>query len=252
MTSGPDHGWPRSRPGVAAPAAPPQRVMLPVNMHHWDNITFLHWPFPPDVVASLIPPQLQVLTYDGAAWVSVTPFFIRVRPLAIPVVLPGCAFPETNVRTYVTNREGAEGLWFLRMEVTAAWFVATLRAFGLPYFRQRMSVDVDNERIRYTSRPSRDRGYDVVVRPAAPLEPSFGGPRDRFLSARWAAYHRVGPALLYTRVEHPPWPLRTASVETCDVGGLFGHLDLPAPSGPPLAHFSPGVSVKVGVPRVVT
>lgn len=245
----------RSREGSPPPVASPHRVRLPTNIHHWDDISFLHWPFEPADVAALVPAETTVLTYDGAAWVSVTPFFIRVRPPGLPVVPPRWAFPETNVRTYVRGPDGREGLWFLRMEVTALWFVATLRALGLPYFRQRMSVDAREGGIAYASEPeppSSGGGHTITVRPGAELDPQAGGPRDRFLTARWGAYHRRGPFLCYTPVEHPPWPLRAAEAPVCTVDALFRAAGLPAPVGPPAAHFSPGVEVSVGWPRIVS
>lgn len=245
----------RSREGSPPPVASPHRVRLPTNIHHWDDISFLHWPFEPADVAALVPAETTVLTYDGAAWVSVTPFFIRVRPPGLPVVPPRWAFPEINVRTYVRGPDGREGLWFLRMEVTALWFVATLRALGLPYFRQRMSVDAREGGIAYASEPeppSSGGGHTITVRPGAELDPQAGGPRDRFLTARWGAYHRRGPFLCYTPVEHPPWPLRAAEAPVCTVDALFWAAGLPAPVGPPAAHFSPGVEVSVGWPRIVS
>jgi len=226
---------------------------LAVNVHHWDDISFLHWPFAPSVIASLVPPKTTVLTHDGMAWVGVTPFFIRVRPPRIPVVPPGWAFPETNVRTYVAGPDGREGVWFLHMEVTALWFVATLRTLGFPYVRRRMTVDAGDDRVEYRSRPrppSTAGGHHIVVRPGTQL-PRGGGPEERFFTARWAAYHEQGPALFCTPVEHPPWPLQAAEVETCEVDGLFRSVGLPAPVGPPVAHFSPGVTVRVGRPRIV-
>lgn len=242
----------RSREGGAPPSAPPHAVRVPVNIHHWDNIAFLHWPFAPADVARCVPDGMTVLTHDGMAWVTVTPFLMRVRPPGVPVVPPRWAFPETNVRTYVIGPDGREGLWFLHMEVTALWFVATLRALGLPYVRRRMSVDVREDCAVYISRPpsSGCGGHDIVVRPDEDLSPSFGGPWERFVTARWGAFHRRG-RLLYTPVEHPPWRLRTADVVTCEVGGLFQAAGLPAPGGRPIVHFSTGVRVKVGVPTVV-
>lgn len=237
------------------PASPPHRVRVPVNVHHWENISFLHWPFDPGDVGPLVPDRTTVLTANGASWVGVTPFFIRVRPAGSPVVPPGWAFPETNLRTYVAGPDGREGLCFLRMEVTARWFVATMRAVGLPYVRQRMTVHVDDDHVVYASRPRRGSsagGHDIVVRPGEPLDPPSGGPLERFLTARWAAYHRRGPVLLYTPVDHPPWRLRTAHVDRCRVDGLFAAAGLPAPAGAPVAHYSPGVTAKVGRPRPVT
>jgi uncharacterized protein len=244
----------RGRDGDAPPAAPKHRVRLPINIHHWDTISFLHWPFRPNDLSPLLPQELSVLTYDGTAWVGVTPFFIRVRPPGVPAIPPGWAFPETNVRTYVAGPDGRQGLWFIHMEVTAMWFVATLRTVGLPYVRQHMSVAVGGDRVVYTSKPRRSSpgGYQIVVRPGEELHPPEGGPRERFLTARMGAYHRKGPVLLYTPVEHPPWRLHTAVVERYEVDALFRGAGLPAPVGRPIAHFSPGVTAKVGLPQIAT
>jgi uncharacterized protein YqjF (DUF2071 family) len=52
-------------------------------------------------------------------------------------------------------------------------------------------------------------------------------------------------------VEHPRWPLRRARVLHLDES-LVQAAGLPAPAGAPLAHFSPGVEVKIGAPRLVS
>lgn len=249
-----DPGQIRRRDGGAPPAAAPHPVRVPVNIHHWKNISFLHWAFEPRDIAPLLPDELTLLTYKSAAWVGVTPFCIQVRPPGVRLVPPRWAFPETNVRTYVSGPDGREGLWFIRMEAAALWFVATLRAVGLPYFRQRMSVAVGGGQIAYASKarwPTSTGGHDIVVRPGQQLDPPEGGPRDRFLSARWGAYHRRAGMLLYTPVEHQPWPLYKADVPRCEVDALFQDAGLPVPAGAAVAHFSPGVTVKVGRPRLV-
>lgn len=240
----------------APPASPPHRVRVPVNIHHWDDIAFLHWPFPPDVVARRLPAGLEPLTWDGAAWIGVTPFHIAVRPPGLPFSPPGWTFPETNVRTYVRGADGREGLWFLHMEVTALWFVLTMRTFGLPYVRRRMSVRIGRDRNVYESTPrsarsSTDGGHRIVVRPGRPLQPSWGGAFERFLTARWGAYHRRGPLLLRTPVDHPPWPLRSGAADVWEIDGLFRAAGLRPPTRPPVCHVSPGVAVRVGLPRRV-
>ena len=228
-------------------------VRLPVNVHRWDDISFLHWSFEPEVVQRLLPDGVRVLPFDGAAWVGVTPFSIRVRPLGIPLDLPRSAFPETNVRTYVAGPDGRQGVAFLRMEVPALWFVATLRSIGLPYVLQAMTVERSGGLVSYRSRPRSAAGaggHEIVVRPDRVL-PRPHGDLDRFLTARWSAFHAVGPVLLRTAVEHPPWSLWTATVERCEVGDLLRAAGLPPPPGPPVAHWSPGVTVKVGRPVIV-
>lgn len=239
----------------APPASPPHRVGLPVNLHRWETMTFLHWPFEPEVVQRLLPPALRVLTHGGAAWVGVTPFRIRVRVPGVPYLPVVSTFPEINVRTYVTDDDGTEGLWFLRMEVPRLWFVVTLRAAGLPYFWPRMALQRRDAGVTYTSRPRppvvREASTRVVVRPGAATSPAGGDARDRFLTARWGAYHRRGPWLLYTPAEHEPWPLHAATLEHCDVTQVLRDAGLPSPRQQPVVHYSPGVRVKIGVPRAV-
>ncbi len=40
----------------------------------WHDLLFMHWPVPPAVLRPLIPPALALETFDGAAWLGVTPF----------------------------------------------------------------------------------------------------------------------------------------------------------------------------------
>jgi hypothetical protein len=229
------------------PAWAPYRVRVPVHVQQWTHIAFLHWAIAPHDITPLLPHGLTPLTYDGMAWVGVIPFIIRVRPPGIPIVPPGWAFPETNVRTYVCGPDGRQGVWFLHMEVTATWFAVALRQVGLPYVRQPMAVEIGDERIVYTSKPRRSR---MVVRPRGKLQQG-GGPFERFLTARWGAFHRRGPLVAFTPVEHEPWAVRTAEVETCEVDPLFHAAGLQPPTGPPVAHMSPGVTSRIGVPRRV-
>jgi uncharacterized protein len=238
-------------PQSPPPSSPPHRARVPVNVHDWADISFLHWPVEPDAIQAQLPPGLEVHARDGSAWVGVTPFRMRAQPLG-PVPL-AATFPETNVRTYVVDGRGRTGIWFLHMEVTAAWFVAALRVLGLPYHRRAMSIERAGSAIRYRSRAEEGAigGHDITVRVEPGAARTANSPVERFLLARWSAYHRVGPVLARTPVEHAPWPVLPATTVHADVAGLFGAAGLSPPAGPPLTHFSPGVRVRVGVPRVV-
>ena len=39
----------------------------------WHDLLFAHWPVPADLVRPLIPPGLQIDTWDGSAWLGVVP-----------------------------------------------------------------------------------------------------------------------------------------------------------------------------------
>jgi uncharacterized protein len=47
----------------------------------WHDLLFMHWPVPPAVLRPAIPPALELETFDGAAWLGVTPFRMKgTRP----------------------------------------------------------------------------------------------------------------------------------------------------------------------------
>jgi uncharacterized protein YqjF (DUF2071 family) len=116
-----------------------------------------------------------------------------------------------------------------------------------------MAVSLLDDGVRYwcRARAPDEGGHDIVIRRGEALHPPHGRDEERFLTARWDAFHMVGRTLLRTPVEHAPWELSTATVERCEAAQLFASVGLAAPRATPVAHVSPGVEVRVGVPRRV-
>ena len=82
----------------------------------WHDLVFAHWPVSVDQLRPLIPPGLQIDTYDGQAWIGVVPFRMSgIRPRLLPAVPWLSAFPELNVRTYVVA-DDKPGVWFFSLE----------------------------------------------------------------------------------------------------------------------------------------
>ncbi|MDX2937865.1 YqjF family protein [Streptomyces ipomoeae] len=224
-----------------------QRVRVPVLRAGWLRQAFVHWPYPPDEVQSLLPGELVVDTYEGMAWVGLTPFVLAdMRPPGVPLV-PGLpTFPETNLRTYVRHRNGRDGLWFLSLDVACPLMLAA-RAVGAPYHPGTLRVSVTEDAVSYTgSRWGGGASYRLVVRPGDAITPTE---RDVWLTSRWRAYTRRFGTVWETPVEHEPWPLTDAAVDVLNET-LTSAAGLPAPTAEPLAHFSEGVRhVRLGAPR---
>jgi hypothetical protein len=225
-----------------------QRVRVPALLAGWLTQTFIHWPFPPDQVQALLPEELVVDTYRGAAWVGLTPFVMTdMRPPGVSAAVPGLpTFAETNLRTYVRHRNGRDGLWFLSIDVACPLMLAA-RAVGAPYYPGALSVSVNGRAVSYTgSRWPRGASYRLVVRPGDPIAPAE---QDVWLTSRWRAYTRRLGMLWETPVEHEPWPLSHAGVDVLEET-LTAAAGLPAPAGEPVVHFSEGVRhVRLGASR---
>lgn len=232
--------------------APSHRVPRPVMRHDWRTVTFLHWPYPPEAVQRLLPQGLRVETRRGAAWVGLVSFRITIMgPMGPP--LPWLrGVPETNVRTYVLGPDGRPGVWFLSLDIAHPGAVLAARAgWGLPYFWSRMSVKESGGAVTYRSRrlsPGQPASL-VGVQAGEALDPEEVGEFEQYLTARFGLWSRWLGRLSYTPAVHPPWPLRAASLSEMD-DGLVAAAGLPAPGGDPLVHFSLGVPVRIGRPRL--
>src|SRR4051795_4893329 len=82
----------------------------------WRDLLFAHWPLPAEALRPAVPAELPIDTFDGVAWLGVTPFRVTgARPRGTPPVPILSSFLETNVRTYTTIG-GRPGIWFLSLD----------------------------------------------------------------------------------------------------------------------------------------
>jgi len=224
-------------------------------VHGWDDVTFLHYSFAPAAVQALLPDGLTVETRQGQAWVSLVPFFLRVGLPRFPFVPWLSRFPETNVRTYVRAADGTTGIWFFSLDAARLGAVIVARAtYRIPYFWSRMRIDHHGSTVRYECRrrwPG-PRGASSVVE--IDIGERFAisdlSELDHFLTARWALFSAPVAGLRHARAFHDPWPLHRATVRRCD-DELVRAAGLPAPTAPPIAHWSPSVEVRIGWPTRV-
>ncbi len=243
----------------------------------WRNLLFAHWPLRAETLRPLIPPELEIDTFDGWAWIGVVPFYLSIRYRWMPF---GLSFPEVNVRTYVKHGEQS-GVWFLSLDAESRLAVSVARrTYGLPYHAARMSVR------KMPSEPSplgRGPGEGAEYWPDA-LTPTLSqrareqiagvaGPRICFSSRRKSLnsppaelhieYKPIGNTFtaaagsidhwlieryqLFTadhegriargKIHHPPWQLQSAAADF-QINRLVELLGISLPPEPPLLHFA--------------
>ena len=204
----------------------------------WHELLFAHWRVPVTVLRRHVPAELHVDEYDGTGWVGITPF--RLSGLRARWTYPApalSAFPELNVRTYVTVG-GRAGIFFFSLDAASLIAVAGARsAYRLPYFWARMSARRRNARIEYRSqrRGGSGRRFVASYAPEGPEFQAVPGSLEYFLTERYCLYVVSRKRVLRADIHHPPWPIRSAEadveVNTMPPSGL--ELE-----GRPLLHFA--------------
>jgi hypothetical protein len=221
----------------------------------WKHLLFLHWQVSADLLRPLIPPELEIDTYDGQAYIGLVPFSMKgVRPKYLPSLPWLSNFLETNVRTYVHFRGKDPGVWFFSLDAANPVAVAIARmTFGLPYFHAQMKLEVGSiegaestlhyRSARYRLGPEVAR-TDIRARVVGVVEPANPGSLEYFLAERYLLYSRHHGKLFQGQVHHTPYPLQTAEVDFLDET-LVASAGVTRPAVAPLAHFARGVSVEV-------
>ena len=219
----------------------------------WHDLLFAHWPVDAAVLRPLIPPQLQIDAFEGQAWLAVVPFRMTgVRLRGMPAVPWLSAFPELNVRTYVTCGE-KPGVWFFSLDAGNSLAVAIARAwFHLPYFRARMSCAENEGWIQYHSERTH-HGAPVAslkggYRPVGEVFSPQRGTLEHFFTERYCLYTVEGCShIIRGEIHHAPWPLQRAEAELVS-NTMTESLGM-ALSARPLLHFARRQDVLVWPPQ---
>ncbi|HEV1995202.1 MAG TPA: DUF2071 domain-containing protein [Candidatus Acidoferrum sp.] len=224
----------------------------------WEDLLFAHWPIPAAVLRPLVPSSLELDTFDGSAWLGIVPFRMTgVRLRGLPPVPGTSAFPELNVRTYV-SAQGKPGVWFFSLDAASRIAVRAARAwFHLPYFDARMDSRGNGEEIAYSSvrihRGAPTADFAARYRQTGEIQRAANGSLEHFLTERYCLYagdttNAGDPRLLRGEIHHSPWPLQPAEAEIT-VNTMTAPLGFRFPDTPPLLHFARRLDVVAWPPR---
>ncbi|HZL36456.1 MAG TPA: DUF2071 domain-containing protein [Tepidisphaeraceae bacterium] len=209
----------------------------------WHELLFMHWPIRPGLLRPLLPAGLELDTFDGEAWLGLVPFRMSgVRPRGVPPIPGMSAFPELNVRTYVTTL-GRPGVWFFSLDA-ANWPAVRMarRFFHLPYFNAAMAVDAQGDEIRYHSRRTHCNAPSAELRmryrPTGPAYFTREGNLDHFLTHRLCLYCANSCGQIFRGdIHHVRWSLQPAEAEV-ELNEMSAQIGVALPDIPPLLHYA--------------
>lgn len=217
---------------------------------NWRHLLFLHWRVDAGVLQECLPVGLTVESFDGSAWLAVVPFSMeRIRPWWSPPV-PGISwFLETNLRTYVRDKNGDTGVWFFSLDANHRLAVKVARRFWhLNYRYAQLSLTADQSDLTYAGRRS-DAAY--AVRASIPESPVYEtadeGSLEHFLLERYRLFAQSPSGEFYSgNVHHEPYTFTKASIADLSQT-LTDTIACAASHGgaPDHVAYSPGVDVKV-------
>ena len=159
----------------------------------WCDLLFAHWVVDAAVIRRLIPHGLELDLFDGCAYVGAVPFRMEgVTPRGVPAMRGLEAFPELNLRTYVSSG-GKPGVWFFSLDAGQKLAVRVARRlFHLPYFDAKFAIAIVDGRVEYsavrTQRGGPDAAFAAKYRPVGAVYRSVQGSLERWLTGRYCLY----------------------------------------------------------------
>jgi hypothetical protein len=226
----------------------------------WHDLLFAHWPMPAESIRPLIPPELELDTFDGQAWVGVIPFWMsRVHVRGLPPIPTAATFPELNVRTYVRGpkhprnpgEQAKPGVYFFSLDAASLLAVLGARAWvGLPYFYADMKAAIDRDDVSYRSRrrqSPRPAELTVAYRPVGPVAEKKTD-LDRFVTERYCLYVVRAGRVHRLQIHHLPWPLQPANAAFQN-NSMAQASGIVLPQAEPVLHFAKYLEVYVFLPE---
>ncbi|CAB4610660.1 unannotated protein [freshwater metagenome] len=143
-------------------------------------------------------------------------------------------------------------MWFFSLDVNRLLPALAARAsYFLPYCWGSASHVVTPESLDTTVKRRWPHAASTSIRVSIGERIEQPDALAVFLSARWGLYSKgFGSALRYALVDHETWILYTATLEYLN-DTLVVAAGLPAPQGDAHVMYSPGVSVRIGLPHSV-
>lgn len=224
----------------------------------WHDLAFVHWPVDQKELRAALPAGLELDVFQGQAWIGLVPFHMtNVAPRGIPAMPWVSAFPELNVRTYVTV-DGKPGVYFFSLDAGNPVAVGLARSLvHLPYYSALMSVKPREDWYDYQSRRVTTDGaapaeLDASYRPTGPVFEPAVGTLEHFLTERYCLYTIAeGNRLLRLDIHHKPWPLQEGEIALRS-NTMIEPTGVRLPDMAPLVHFAKRQDMVAWRPREKT
>jgi len=215
----------------------------------WHHVLFIHYPIRVETLRKLVPANLQLDIYEGWGWIGIVPFYTaEVRLRGIPWAT---AFPEVNVRTYITIN-GKPGVYFFSLDATHLPTVLFASTFCfVPYYHAK--IEFQNKEQHSCRFISKRRIHESVIQldcsyspiPEAKPARAEKGSFDEWLTERYGFFTTTSKGtILRCDLLHQPWQLQRVKADI-HANTLLSEQGIDVEQVDPVLHYSQGASVRI-------
>jgi uncharacterized protein YqjF (DUF2071 family) len=215
----------------------------------WKNVFFIHLPVSAPSLRPHIPSCLDLDVYEGEPWISLVLFTIEgiyLKGIPFSVV---SAFPEINVRTYISYNK-RPGVFFLSLDAKHwATYTIAKKWYHLPYYESQISVKQTNQFTSYNS-IRKDRKvvpaeFKGTLKSLSETFYSKQNSLEYWLTERYYLYSsNQGKDAFRAKIHHEPWQLQEAKAEI-NANTLISSMNILPLNEDPIVHFSTGTNVLI-------
>lgn len=221
----------------ALPKNPYQMIQV------WHDLLFIHWPIDPNLLQQKLPEGFCLDTFEGRGWIGIVPFRMTgIRLRGTPAIPGFSAFPELNVRTYVTFG-GRGGVYFFSLDASHPVMAEIARVwYHLNYFRSQIIFQKRDEEVFFKSvrkdRRSLPAEFQGRYTPQKDVFYATSGTLDHWLTERYCLYVSTSKNQIFRGdIHHAPWPLQKATL-TLEQNTMTHFFGLALPDENPRILFS--------------
>ncbi|MFZ1702725.1 MAG: DUF2071 domain-containing protein [Saprospiraceae bacterium] len=204
----------------------------------WNDVLFLHWKVPFDILRKLVPEGLVLDVFDGDVYVSLVAFTMqKIRPKNVPNIKCISDFDEINIRTYV-QKNSKQGVYFLNIEAgkLLSVYIAKILS-GLPYEKTSM---VRTKNFFTSKNKLKDYFFEIDYCKGEQVIPKTE--LDRWLTERYCLFLEKNKNLFCYDIHHKEWEIKPLEVKSLKLDYHLKGIQL-SPYQPYLAFYSEGVKV---------
>ncbi|MBM7694645.1 uncharacterized protein YqjF (DUF2071 family) [Peribacillus deserti] len=209
----------------------------------WNDLLFLHWPVPVEILREKVPKRLDLDLFEGTAWITITPFKVTgMRFHGLPPIPFMNAYLELNVRTYV-RFNGIPGIYFFSLDANHLPSVLGAKTFfALPYKLARMSYKKKNGVITFTANRTpageKEEIFKASYEPEGELFSAVPGTLDYWLMERYCLFTYRGSQFYRGDIHHDQWKMTLAKTDI-EANTMPSILPDSCYNGKPFIHYSP-------------